>query len=129
MSLNKKAILARLDELSPQELKRYLVQELTQKRLGLTWEADLIERDKALNSDLVFPKVDPEASHWPVQSASNNLIIEGDNFDSLRLLRSTHRGRIRVIYIDPPYNTGSKDWVYNDHYLVSIHKQHVSRLA
>lgn len=117
MSLNKKAILARLDELSPQELKRYLVQELTQKRLGLTWEADLIERDKALNSDLVFPKVDPEASHWPEQSASNNLIIEGDNFDSLRLLRSTHRGRIRTILIDPPYNTGAKDWIYNDNYV------------
>ena len=65
MSLNKKAILARLDELSPQELKRYLVQELTQKRLGLTWEADLIERDKALNSDLVFPKVDRQtAKPW-----------------------------------------------------------------
>lgn len=117
MSLNKKAILSRLDELSPQELKRYLVQELTQKRLGLTWEADLIERDKALNSDLVFPRVNPELSHWPDQAASNNLIIEGDNFDSLRLLRSTHRGRIRVVYIDPPYNTGTKDWVYNDSYL------------
>src|SRR5690554_842432 len=117
MSLNKKAILARLDELSPQELKRYLVQELTQKRLGLTWEADLIERDKALNSDLVFPRVDPGVSHWPNQSASNNLIIEGDNFDSLRLLRSTHRGRIRVILIDPPYNTGAKDWIYNDNYV------------
>lgn len=117
MSLNKKAILARLDELSLQELKRYLVQELTQKRLGLTWEADLIERDKALNSDLVFPKVDPDVSHWPEQSASNNLIIEGDNFDSLRLLRSTHRGRIRSILIDPPYNTGAKDWIYNDNYV------------
>ncbi|ABM21091.1 site-specific DNA-methyltransferase [Marinobacter nauticus] len=118
MSLNKKAILARLDELSPQELKRYLVQELTHKRLGLTWEADLIERDKALNSDLVFPRVDPELSHWPEQSASNNLIIEGDNFDSLRLLRSTHRGRIRVVMIDPPYNTGNgSDWVYNDSFV------------
>jgi adenine-specific DNA-methyltransferase len=42
------------------------------------------------------------------------LIIEGDNFDSLRLLRATHAGKIRVIYIDPPYNTGNKDWVYND---------------
>ncbi len=39
------------------------------------------------------------------------LIIEGDNFDSLRLLRSTHAGRIRVIYIDPPYNTGNTVWV------------------
>lgn len=117
MSLNKKAILARLDELSPQELKRYLAQELTQKRLGLTWETNLIDRDKALNSDLVFPRVDPELSHWPVQSASNNLIIEGDNFDSLRLLRSTHRGRIKVIYIDPPYNTGNRDFLFNDSFV------------
>ena len=42
--------------------------------------------------------------------------IEGDNFDSLQLLKSTHAGKIRVIYIDPPYNTGDKDWVYNDRY-------------
>ena len=46
-----------------------------------------------------------------------NLIIEGDNFDSLRLLKSTHAGKVRVIYIDPPYNTGNKDWVYNDRYV------------
>ncbi|NOT14346.1 MAG: site-specific DNA-methyltransferase [Methylotenera sp.] len=46
-----------------------------------------------------------------------NLIIEGDNFDSLRLLNTTHAGKIRVIYIDPPYNTGNKDWVYNDSYV------------
>ena len=43
-----------------------------------------------------------------------NLIIEGDNYDSLRLLKSIHAGKVRVIYIDPPYNTGNKDWVYND---------------
>ena len=46
-----------------------------------------------------------------------NLIIEGDNFDALRLLKSTHAGRIRVIYIDPPYNTGNRDWVYNYRYV------------
>ena len=45
------------------------------------------------------------------------MIIEGDNYDSLRLLRSTHAGKVRVIYIDPPYNTGNKDWVYNDRYV------------
>jgi adenine-specific DNA-methyltransferase len=45
------------------------------------------------------------------------LIIEGDNFDSLRLLKATHAGRVRVIYIDPPYNTGNKDWVYNDRFV------------
>ncbi|MFP5409230.1 MAG: site-specific DNA-methyltransferase [Gammaproteobacteria bacterium] len=48
---------------------------------------------------------------------ARNLVIEGDNFDSLRLLRATHRGKIRVIYIDPPYNTGNRDWIYNDRYV------------
>jgi adenine-specific DNA-methyltransferase len=45
-----------------------------------------------------------------------NLIIEGDNFDALRWLRMTWAGRIKCIYVDPPYNTGNKDWVYNDRF-------------
>lgn len=44
---------------------------------------------------------------------SENLYIEGDNLDALKLLRETHGGRIKLIYIDPPYNTGS-DFVYKD---------------
>jgi adenine-specific DNA-methyltransferase len=60
----------------------------------------------------------PDLEHRPEGVTEHgNLIIEGDNFDSLRLLKSTHSGKIRVIYIDPPYNTGNKDWVYNDHYV------------
>lgn len=110
-------LLARLDTLTPQELKRYLAQELTRKKLGLVWESDLIERDQALNSNLVFPALNEETSELNGQGASGNLIIEGDNFDALRLLKTTHAGKIRVIYIDPPYNTGNKDWVYNDHYV------------
>lgn len=117
MQKNRAEILARLDQLTHQELKHYLSEELTNKRLGLAWEADLIERDKALNANLVMPKVDPKLSRLDGQFASANLVIEGDNFDSLRLLNATHRGRIRVIYIDPPYNTGNKDWVYNDDYV------------
>lgn len=39
------------------------------------------------------------------------------NFDALRLLRRTHAGKVRVIFIDPPYNTGAKDWVYNDRFV------------
>ncbi len=46
-----------------------------------------------------------------------NLRIGGDNFDSLRLLRATCAGKMRVIYIDPPYNTGNKDWVDNDKFV------------
>lgn len=47
----------------------------------------------------------------------NHLIIEGDNLVSLSALAYTHAGKIDVIYIDPPYNTGNKDFVYNDSYV------------
>lgn len=45
------------------------------------------------------------------------MVIEGDNWDALRALRLTHAGRIRCILIDPPYNTGNKDFVYNDRFV------------
>ncbi len=46
-----------------------------------------------------------------------NLIIEGDNFDALRYLRMTHAGKVKCIYIDPPYNTGNRDFIYNDRFV------------
>ena len=46
-----------------------------------------------------------------------NFLIEGDNLAALKLLEKTHRGKIDVIYIDPPYNTGNKDFIYNDSYV------------
>jgi len=114
-------VLKRLEGLNAQELRRLLVEHLTERKLGLRWEADLIERDEAVNADRVLPRLVPELSHRPKDMDANaphaNLIIEGDNFDALRLLRTTHAGKIRVIYIDPPYNTGNKDWVYNDRFV------------
>ena len=47
-------------------------------------------------------------------SLDGNLIIEGDNLLALKALLPTHAGRIKCIYIDPPYNTGNENWVYND---------------
>ncbi len=43
-----------------------------------------------------------------------NLIIEGDNLLALKALLPTHAGKVKCIYIDPPYNTGEEGWVYND---------------
>lgn len=111
-----------LDTLNAAQLRRLLTEHLTEKKLGLYWESNAIERDAALNSHIVLPRLVAEKgySHHLENVAvtgTPNLIIEGDNFDSLRLLKSTHAGKIRVIYIDPPYNTGNKDWVYNDHYV------------
>lgn len=114
-------ILAQIEGLNEQQLRRLLVEHLTRQKLGLYWESSAIERDQALNSDLVLPQLVEAWSHRPAEMgadlAHRNLIIEGDNFDSLRLLKATHAGKIRVIYIDPPYNTGNKDWVYNDSYV------------
>jgi len=146
-------LLAQLEHLNEQQLRRLLVEHLTKQKLGLYWEASAIERDVALNADLVLPRLVEEwscspsdvgrvsplgrnpTSHIPAHDnvglrdepanptykpepfTHRNLIIEGDNFDSLRLLKATHAGKIRVIYIDPPYNTGNKDWVYNDDYV------------
>jgi DNA modification methylase len=47
-------------------------------------------------------------------SLDGNLIIEGDNLLALKALLPTHAGRIKCIYIDPPYNTGNEGWLYND---------------
>ncbi|GAB1386287.1 hypothetical protein MASR1M59_14350 [Melaminivora sp.] len=111
-------LLQRLPHLNAQELRRLLTEQLTRPKLGLYWERDAIAHDRALNADLVLPRLRPEYSHTPEGcTAHANLIIEGDNFDSLRLLRATHAGKVRVIYIDPPYNTGNKDWVYNDQFV------------
>ncbi len=114
-------LLSQLEHLNEQQLRRLLVEHLTKQKLGLYWEANAIERDAALNADLVLPHLVEEWSCRPEAmseaQAHRNLIIEGDNYDALRLLRATHAGKIRVIYIDPPYNTGNKDWVYNDHYV------------
>ena len=115
---NKQSLLDSLEQMSATELRRVLAEHLTQQKLGLYWERNAIDHDKALNANVVLPRLVPEWSHTPDACTQHqNLIIEGDNFDSLRLLRSTHAGRIRVIYIDPPYNTGNKDWVYNDSYV------------
>ena len=118
MATPEAALLQQIDKLSAPELRRLLAEHLTGRKLGLTWERDAIAHDRALNADVVLPRVVPEWSHTPQGcTAHHNLIIEGDNFDSLRLLRSTHAGKVRVIYIDPPYNTGNKDWVYNDNFV------------
>lgn len=50
-------------------------------------------------------------------STPENLLINGDNYHTLLGLQATHKGRVDVIYIDPPYNTGNKDFIYNDSYV------------
>ncbi len=110
-----------LASLNEHELRRLVVEMRTRQKLGLVWENNAIERDRSLNNDVVLPRLNADlsvrAQGRPQGAPYDNLIIEGDNFDALRLLHTTHSNKIRVIYIDPPYNTGNKDWVYNDSYV------------
>ncbi|MGV7205494.1 site-specific DNA-methyltransferase [Xanthomonas citri] len=108
------------DHLDRQTLIGLLQRRDAERQLGLVWERDEIEADKALNDDFVALSLDAGLSHG--EAPWDNLIIEGDNYDALRALRMTHKGAIRCIYIDPPYNTGNKDFVYNDRFVDKTHR-------
>lgn len=108
------------DTLDRETLIRLLQRRDAERQLGLVWERDEIEADNAINSDFVALTLDPALSHG--NAPWDNLIIEGDNFDALRALRASHKGAIRCIYIDPPYNTGNRDFVYNDRFVDRAHR-------
>jgi len=112
---------SRYDHLTHDELVRLLEarDRRDATRFGLVWEANEIERDRAINGDFVALDLDPALSTPPTapEEGWRNLILEGDNFDALRHLRMTHAGRVKCIYIDPPYNTGNRDFVYNDRFV------------
>jgi len=105
------------DDLSREDLIRLLARREKEphRRFGLVWEQDDLEREAALNADFVALEQDGALSCGG--APYRNLLIEGDNFDALRYLRMTHAGRVKCIYIDPPYNTGNRDFVYNDRFL------------
>lgn len=88
--------------------------ELTKKKYGLIWEEHEERVDKELETQIpTFEEIkDKEIISNPNEKF--NFLLEGDNLHSLYLLEKTHKEKIDVIYIDPPYNTGSKDFIYND---------------
>lgn len=95
-----------------------LEDELIKKRFGLIFEEHKEEVDFLLENNhpiLVENKELAITNGKPL-----NFIIEGDNLCSLNILNKTHRGKIDVIYIDPPYNTGNKDFIYDDSYVDSV---------
>lgn len=95
--------------------------ELTSKKYGLVWEQHEEEVDVQMRKNVpVFTEVTEREIRADESSDSYNFLLEGDNLHSLKLLEKTHRGRIDVIYIDPPYNTGNKDFIYDDKYIDNL---------
>jgi adenine-specific DNA-methyltransferase len=87
------------------------------EKFGLTWHGKRLARQLALTPSTGTLRPCPEDSvDW---DKTQNLMIEGDNLEVLKLLQKSYAGRVKLIYIDPPYNTG-KDFVYPDNYQDSI---------
>lgn len=87
--------------------------EIDNKKYGLTFEEHRENIDEVLSDNIpVFiEEKDLKINDF---GGKYNFLLEGDNLPSLELLLKTHKKRIDVIYIDPPYNTGKKDFVYDD---------------
>lgn len=89
-----------------------------QKKYGLVWEDKPEDVELQMARELpVLTEVKERAIISEAPEAPNHILIEGDNLHALTALTYTHAGKIDVIYIDPPYNTGNKDFVYNDRYV------------
>lgn len=92
-----------------------LEKEVKAKKYGLVFEEHREGIDKKLtNNTPVFVE---ESDLFLDNGGQLHFLIEGDNLPALQLLLKTHRGKIDLIYIDPPYNSGEKDFMYDDYYI------------
>jgi adenine-specific DNA-methyltransferase len=89
------------------------------EKYGLNWHGKRRARQLALTPSTGTLRPCPEDSiDW---DTTKNLMIEGDNLEVLKLLQKSYAGKVKLIYIDPPYNTG-KDFVYADNFINNIQK-------
>lgn len=102
------------------KLKRKVKTLKSKKKYGLVWEEEKEPEQIILDCQYKIPILKKVSTKKIITDKKEpmNILIEGDNHHALSVLNYTHKGKIDVIYIDPPYNTGKKDeWRYNDHYV------------
>ena len=90
---------------------------LNEKKYGLVWEEHSEKVDEELVHNIPIFVEDENRKITVNEDKPYNFLLEGDNLYSLKLLEKTHKGKIDVIYIDPPYNTGNKDFIYDDSFV------------
>ena len=90
---------------------------LNEKKYGLVWEEHSEKVDEELIHNIPIFVEDEERKITVDEKLPYNFLLEGDNLHSLKLLEKTHKGKIDVIYIDPPYNTGNKDFIYDNSFV------------
>jgi adenine-specific DNA-methyltransferase len=106
-----------LDQIS--ELKNQVDKLKQKKKYGLVWEnkPEIFEEESQNALPVLIEKGERFKDIVSDKEEDFNILIEGDNYHSLSVLKYTHRNKINVIYIDPPYNTGAKDLKYNNDYV------------
>lgn len=102
---------------SKDELVRELKKVEKRKKYGIVWEDKPEQVAELCKEKLPILEEDKKQEIKTDKSKPTNILIEGDNYHALSVLNYTHKGAIDVIYIDPPYNTGARDWKYNNDYV------------
>lgn len=91
--------------------------QLKRKKYGLVWENHEEKIDKELENKIPVFEENKELEIKKDKSKITNFILEGDNLHSLYLLEKTHKNKVDLIIIDPPYNRGLNDFIYDDNYI------------
>ncbi len=91
--------------------------ELKRKKYGLVWEEHIEKIDEEIKNKIPVFKEEKDLEIKLNPNKSTNFILEGDNLHSLYLLEKTHANKVDLIIIDPPYNRGLNDFVYDDNYI------------
>lgn len=107
------------ENMSKEELIEYInnLNEEHSGKYGLVWDAEKVPEQVVVDCNKLIPVLKEEESKKIDNGGEDNILIEGDNFHSLSVLNYTHHESIDIIYIDPPYNTGKKDFIYNDKFV------------
>lgn len=121
-NISKKDLFDKLSKISQSDLKKlnlnnneinYLKHKILNDKLGLVLNFE--EKDEFLDNHY-FGLEEVKELHINPKDKNNHLLIEGDNYYALKTLQLSGI-KVDVIYIDPPYNTGNKDFVYNDNFV------------
>ena len=107
------------NNMSKEELINYInsLNENENGKYGLVWDKEKEPEQIVVDCNKMIPVLEEIKEKDISNDGENNLLIEGDNFHSLSVLNYTHKESIDIIYIDPPYNTGNEDFIYNDKFV------------
>ena len=104
-------------EWTKQELIKEIKKLKKRKKYGIVWEDKPEKVAELCKEKLPVLEEDKNKEIKTDENKPINILIEGDNYHALSVLNYTHKGKIDVIYIDPPFNTGNKSWKYNNNYV------------